>query len=162
MEKSEWFEKIESVIAEQEKLIRKKDYKFFQIDRLLRVAERVDLESDKCTACEALKPEIENISGKVASFVNGRPSERRELEKRFDALMKHLKQGHQIYPVYYFVSLYSFLGILFGSALGWLVGLIIPNLFIFCLLSGFAIGVVVGYIYGNRLDLRARVAKKLI
>lgn len=161
-EKSEWLVGIEEEIAKQEQLIKKKDYKFFQVDRLLRVAERVDHLSADCRDCKSLKAEIEEVSVNVAGFINGKPSQRRQLEKAFDKIMKHLKLNHEIYPVYYFMSLHSFIGVAIGTSLGVLVGLVIPAWMILSSFTGFSIGVIIGYISGNRKDLKARVEKRLV
>ena len=148
-----WSNTIKQNIENQSDDIFKRDYKFFKIDRLEKIAERIDEFSEKCEVCQSLKPELENISEHVAQLINGSPKERSQYEKRNEILVKHLKEAHGLIHREYYASVYSLAGFAGGSVLfGGIAFLIDIRYFIFGLLLGFSIGIISGRIYGRRKD----------
>jgi len=136
----------------------KRDYKFFKIDRLERINERIDVFSDDCDECTNFKPEVENIVSKLPEYINGSPGMRAEYEKRTDSIVKHLKQKHGLVPEQYYVSVYSFIGFLSGALIfGGTAYLIEPGFVKWGLLSGFTLGLIIGRILGHQKDKTKKV-----
>ena len=157
-----WSNTIKQNIENQRESIFKRDYKFFKIDRLEKVAERIDEYSDNCEVCQSFKPEVENISLNVAELINGSPNNRSQYEKRNEVLIKHLKEEHGLVHREYYASVYSFAGFAGGIILfGGIAFLIDIRYFVFSLLLGFTIGIIVGRVLGRKKD-REKERKNLI
>ncbi len=83
-----WSKKIKADIDVQIDNIYKKDYKFYKIDRLERMAERIDKFSDNCSECNDLKTEVEDIVNNLTESLQGSPKRRTEYEKRNEKIVK--------------------------------------------------------------------------
>ena len=148
-----WAKKLNKEIEHKRDAIFKRDYKFFKIDRLERINERIDVFSDDCEKCRNFKPELEDIVNKLPEYINGTPAKRAEYEKRTDKIVKHLKQKHGLVPEQYYSSFYSFVGFLSASVIiGTLAYSIEPGFLKWGLFSGFTIGLILGRIYGHQKD----------
>ena len=148
-----WSKKLNNEIESQKNDIFKRDYKFFKIDRLERINERIDVFSDNCEECKNFKYELEDIVAKLPEYINGSPGKRAEYEKRNDKIVKHLKQKHDLVPEQYYSSLYSFVGFTAGALLlGGIAYLINPGTVKWGLLAGFTAGLIAGRIFGYRKD----------
>lgn len=148
-----WSNIIKQNIEKQSDQIFKRDYKFYKIDRLEKIAERIDEYSDTCEICQSFKPEVENISEHTAELINGSPSERSQYEKRNGVLVKHLKDIHHLVHKEYYASVYSLAGFAGGSVIfGGIAFFIDIKYFIFGLLLGFTIGIIIGRVYGRKKD----------
>ncbi len=159
----DWIKKIENQIEIEKTKIHKRDVKFYQTDQLIRIAKRLNDNEDSCKECKSLKSNIEDISTNLSAYINSIPTGRRELEKKQDEIVKHLKGQHQIYPVYYFVSLYTFLGMAAGTLLGLLISLFFSqDIFIYILIGGWFAGLAAGYFVGNKKDWQVRREHRLL
>jgi len=151
--KTEWFEMIERNIESQKSLIYKKDIKFYQIDKLLKFASKVENFSKKCKECNQMKSEIEYISSNIENLLTKSMKSKKEYESRFDNIANHLKNEHKIYSSTYFSSLYSMYGTVAGLTMGFLFGYLFfkENLYAAVLIF-WAIGIIVGRFFGIRED----------
>ncbi len=148
-----WSKKMNNEIDLKKEEIYKRDYKFFKIDRLERINERIDVFSDNCKKCEEYKAEIEDIISKLPEYINGSPRMRAEYEKRSENIVRHLKTEHGLVPEQYFSSLYSFFGFTAGALiLGAAAYLYNPGFLKWGLITGFTFGLIAGRITGNRKD----------
>ncbi len=148
-----WSKKIKTDIDAQIDDIYKKDYKFYKIDRLERMSERIDEYSDSCSECDAFKTEVEDIVENLTESLKGSPTLRSEYEKRNEKIVKHLKEVHHLSYKEYYASVYSFVGFATGSVvLGGISWLINPTFLTFGLLAGFTIGIIAGRIIGKKKD----------
>lgn len=149
-----WSKKIKVEIDAQIDDIYKRDYKFYKIDRLERIAERIDEFSDDCSECNHLKSEVEDIVTNLSdSLQNGNTELRSEYEKRNEKIVKHLRSVHKLSYKEYYASVYSFIGIVSGTiVLGFIGWLILPQLLVFSLLTGFTIGIIAGRMIGKKKD----------
>lgn len=157
-----WSNSLKKDIEVQKENIFKRDYKFFKIDRLERICERVDDYSDECKDCSDFKSELEVIVQNLAVSINGTPRERSTYEKRNELIVNHLKRVHELIHKDYFSSLYSFIGFSIGLILFGAISLLINSDYItFFLLLGFTVGIISGRIYGRKKD-RLKENKGLI
>ena len=148
-----WSKNLNNEIELKKEEIFKRDYKFFKIDRLERINERIDVFSDNCEICRNFKTESEDIVNRLPEYINGSPGMRAEYEKRTDTIVKHLKQRHGLVPEQYYVSVYSFIGFLSGTLIfGGAAYLIQPGFVKWGLLSGFTFGLLIGRIIGHQKD----------
>ncbi len=148
-----WSKQLNDKIQDQKEAIFKRDYKFFKIDRLERINERIDIFSDNCEQCKNFKPELEDIVNKLPEYINGTPGMRAEYEKRNDKIVKHLKNVHGLVPEQYFSSIYSFIGFISGMILfGMIAYFINPAFLKWGILAGFTLGIITGRIIGTGKD----------
>jgi len=148
-----WSKTIKNKIDDQIDDIYKRDYKFYKIDRLERIAEHIDDFSTECEECKAYKKEIEGITERLSEYLKGIPQLRSEYEKRNEKIVKHLQKKHKLAYKEYYASSYSFLGFVSGSVLfGGIMWFINPNFVFPTILMGFAIGLIVGRIIGKKKD----------
>lgn len=154
-----WSQGIKRTINKQKENIYKRDFKFFKIDRLEKIAERIDEYSDNCEECENLKKEVEHISNKLSEYINGSLQERSEYEKRSEIIVKHLKDKHGLISPGYYSAVYSLAGFSAGiSVFTGIAYLINPVFWKFGLLIGFTLGIIAGRIYGNKKDKQKKNA----
>lgn len=157
-----WSKKIQNEIDAQVDDIYKRDYKFYKIDRLERMAVRIDDFSDTCAECEALKSEVEDITSKLTEYLKGVVQMRSEYEKRNEKIVTHLKKAHKLSYKEYYVSSYSFIGFVIGSVVsGSIMWFINPNFVVPTMLMGFAVGLIIGRILGKIKD-KEKLANDLI
>ena len=159
---SEWLAQIQQTIETEKEKIHKRDLKFFQVDQLFRIAKRLDHFGKDCQECERSKTELESLSSSLSEYINGTSKQKRQLEKQTDTIKKHLKTEHQIYPVYYFVSYYSFLGLALGVVFGLLTGLLFSSYFYQSIVAEIIIGLGTGYFKGTKKDWEVRREKRLL
>ncbi len=144
-----WSRTIEQNIAARKDEIYKKDYKFYKIDRLEKIAVKFDEFSDNCQFCREKKTEIEELSEIFVESINGTSKRRAEFEKRNEQLVTHLKEKHGLVPAMYYSSRYSLLGLIVGTLAGALIGYaVLPGILKFSMLLGFAVGLIIGRIFG--------------
>ena len=147
-----WSREIRKKIEVQLESIYRKDYKFFKIDRLEDMAEHIDIFSEKCPECQYLKAEVEDIAENLSDFMYGSSRKRAEYEKRTEKIFSHLKHKHNLKQRGYYASLYPFYGLLIGSLIGLIFGLLSFRLLRLTLLLGFAGGLIIGRVLGKNKD----------
>ncbi|MCF8370953.1 MAG: hypothetical protein K9H64_04975 [Bacteroidales bacterium] len=159
---SKWVLLIKNNIEKHKETVHKRDVRFFQFDQLVRIAERLDNFEKTCPECSGHKGVLEEISSSLTQYVNTSPSMKREFEKKTDRIKKHLKTAHQIIPVYFFLSLYSFLGLAIGAGVGVIAGLAFYSYFINIIVFSTIVGLTIGYILGSKKDWKVRLDKRLL
>lgn len=136
-----------------------RNYRFLQIRRLAKMAEKVDEYSISCRDCFFFKNDLSQIVSNPENFRDNSTSGNTGYEKSFGLIFRHLKKAHKLYPKSYFASVYSLLGMFFGI----LAGLLIAYMIFFIqeessdilktgVLLGWVIGLVVGQIVGKKRD----------
>lgn len=152
-----WSVGIKRKLDEHRSQIRKSDYKFFNVDRLERVAERLDEFSEECEVCKELKSDVEHLAEHLPDYLDGTLHKRREFEKRNDTPVMHLRKAHQLYPQNYFTSVYALAGLSAGLLAGGGISLLTAYVTAFHgLIFGFVLGLAVGYIAGISKDKKQK------
>jgi hypothetical protein len=148
-----WFQQISEKIDHQsQEHISLKDFRFYQIDKLKRIAKFLEQNSN-CLDCKYAKIELDLIVDDLDRLINKSGVNRSEYENRTEKILTHLKKNHGVYQAFHFsytyAAIYTLIGIVFGLLLSY--GLFFGfNPTIFFLASG--VGMMVGYILGNRKD----------
>ena len=152
-----WSVGIKRRIDTQKDNFYRSDYKFFKVDRLEKMAERIDEFSDDCSQCENFKKETEEIVERLPEYINGSPGKRKEYEKRNDTIVNHLRKDHDLYPHNYFTSVGSLSGIAAGiNVFGGLSMLFFPEILFHALIAGFLLGLFGGYFWGAAADKKQK------
>lgn len=160
-----WLDSINTNIDNQIDLhISVKDYRFYQIEKLKRIAALLDDEKQKnCLDCKHAKIELGKIVDELDRLINKSGVNRSEYEKRVEKIIKHLKDAHQIYQTHHFTYTYSGTHTLAGVILGLTLSYGVfygfnPHIFFACA----GIGMVIGNIRGAKKDKhQARIGRQL-
>lgn len=148
-----WVDKLSKEIDDQIDLcISVRDYRFYQIEKLKRIAKHINNQKN-CLECKSAKKELEDIVHDLDRLINKSGVNRREYEKRVEKLIKHLKEQHNVFQAYHFTYNYSAIFTLGGAGIGFLLSYgvfasFIPS--VFFMLAG--IGMFIGNILGSRKD----------
>jgi hypothetical protein len=142
----------------------RREYKLFNIDRLIRSGKRVDEFSATCKKCTGFKQKLDLISRNLGDYISGTKIPQKELENISSQIFSHLRKDHKIIPRSYFIAVYSFAGMLFGVLAGFIAGLVLkycfspvnPILIKNAILIGWFTGLVIGQIFGNKRDKKVR------
>lgn len=156
---SEWLTGFNDKLKERTEELSGRNYRFFQIKRLARMAEKVDEYSTSCRDCFFFKDDLSGIAANKENFLDNSMSGNNRYENIFGHVFRHLKKEHKLYPKSHFYSVYSLVGMLFGT----LTGLLIAYMILFIqeenngilktgILLGWVIGLVFGQIFGKRRD----------
>ena len=159
MSESLWYKKIDKTIIEETEKLYKNDFKFYQVDSFLKIAKKTDQYAADCKACSGFKEEAEDLAENLFEYLKGDVKSRRNYEKKLDVMNRHLRKEHKIYPKQFFISLYSFLGVVGGLAFGAAVAyLTIPGFLQQSLLFGFVAGLIIGRVWGKMKDKKQEKA----
>ena len=136
-------------------------YNLLKISYLIRLIEDSEKFSSECSECRE--------NGKVlAKMVEEIPhlddiEHRQPYEKQFNEIRKHFHKRHDYIPPYHFISRWSLIGGVFGSALALLISTIAGLKFLYNgLLVGLTLGLLAGYLWGSVKELNYRKMKKII
>ena len=160
-----WLDNINTNIDNQiDNHISVKDYRFYQIEKLKRIAALLDKDKNiNCLDCKHGKIELEKIVDELDRLINKSGVNRREYEKRVEKLIKHLKDEHQIYQAHHFTytysGIYTLVGVVFGLLLSYGIFYAFnPRIFFMCA----GVGMVAGNVLGSKKDKhQARTGKQL-
>ncbi len=148
-----WSDKIaEKVDENANKYLSLRDYRFYQIEKLKRIALLIE-QQNHCSECEKMKQELELIVDEMNRLINESGTDRSEYENRVEALILHLNQAHQVYQMYHFTYRYATYSVLISVAVGVLLSFILfqqlnGTFFMICL----GLGILIGNILGSRKD----------
>ena len=152
MGENNYTDKIDKLIQEQKESISPKDYRFYLVDRFLKIVQHIDSFSGKCMECKHLKPEIEEAAANLAELINGSKTNKLKYEHLNDKILNHLNKVHRLKPKRYFTSLYSVYGIGISAMLGILTSFIGSGSFSRIILFFLLIGLLAGNALGYRKD----------
>ena len=160
-----WLNDINATIDNQIELhISVKDYRFYQIEKLKRIAALLDDDRQKnCLDCKHAKIELERIVDELDRLTNKSGIDRSEYEKRVETLIKHLKEAHQIFQTHHFTytysGIYTLVGVVIGIALSYGIFYSFnPRIFFACA----GIAVIIGNIRGTKKDkFQAKIGRQL-
>lgn len=161
MSEKNWIVKLKENISREKENFSEKDYKYFHIDRLIKVSEHLDKYSSSCRECLKMKEPIFDLSENLSQHINGKVSDRAHFENIFDEAVTHLKRFHNLYPPFYFNYLYTFFGFAAGMLFGSLVYFLLPDnpvpkLILIMALVGMFIGQVIGRKKDNKVRNKGR------
>ncbi|PID88396.1 MAG: hypothetical protein CSB06_00550 [Bacteroidia bacterium] len=158
-----WAKEIQNRIASEKEHIHPRDYKFRKVDLLEKIAFHIDDYSEQCVECQNFKPRLEELTLRLASRINGSPSERTAYEKERDKIVTHLKRAHRLVPREYYASLYAFAGMATGTLLSASIAYFIaPTYLQFAAMTGFTLGLIAGRIIGVRKDKQVVQEKRVL
>ena len=152
---SDFYIQIQQEVNKHKENIHRKDFRFFHIERFLKIAQKSDELSNQCRQCQGCKEEIDSISKNLSEIINDFVL-RKDYDNKMNTWLEHLKKEHFIYPERYFIALYSFFGIGAGFIFGFLVSFLFFNGNLNSILVFVIVGLFIGQFYGGRIDARKK------
>ncbi len=155
-----YYTAIKEKIEKQKHKIPEKEYRFFQFQRIIRIAQIVEDETKNCEYCCKQVKEIYPLLDNMEKLIHN-TSLRKETEKITEQLVKHLRKKHQYYLPYYFTYLYSFLGMTAGVFAGFIA--VYADVFdndVIVMSAAWALGLLSGRIYGSIKDKKQKKTEK--
>jgi hypothetical protein len=157
MKENSWMQKFLSNIHREKQKFSEKDYRFYHIERLIKVARFIDKNSSSCAECRNLKSHVMELSASLGNYVHGGTRDRIYFERIYENAVSHLRRTHRFYPSYYYNYLYTFLGFIIGAGAGVCIYLLFREIFgtrVILILS--LLGLFFGQILGRRKDNQVR------
>lgn len=157
---SQWQKEIVRQIDSLEGVLDPRETKRYRLNLARDVAGRIDEMAATCPECQPLCQELSNLLTELSQAVgaDGRVADkarRKDYQKRFAALMKHLEKAHKLVPPGHYQAIWLAIGPGIGIALGLALDDANPG-------TGIAIGAGVGLAVGSALDARARKEGRVI
>lgn len=142
--------------------IHNRTYTFYQVERLIRMAEKAEEYKPTCHTCSEKLKQCYDIAENLPDYIETNRQQKRKYEQIFDDLSKHLKIEHQHYPHNYFASGYTLIGMVSGLFSGLLFYFGFNTDFISTLIIGISAGLTIGWIAGFRKDNSIRNKGKML
>jgi hypothetical protein len=158
----DWAAQITVQLDEKVKNIGQRDIRFFRVEELKRNIERVGDFSKNCPYCEKEKRNIAEIISEMDVAISVPGKSRREYDRLISRLAGHMQKVHGFFTLFYYTYLVSFLGMVAGLLLGFLLMKLFPAHAFAALSAGFVIGLIVGYFWGVNKDGKIRAQQKLM
>lgn len=146
-EASEWHRGIEANVESLRTRLGASDAREYQMDKLLKIARRVDEFSAACAQCHSFKPEIQGLVAELAATPAILKSQKRSYLGRLGRMVDHLHKTHHLISEGQNLAIWLSI----GTALGMALGGAFQNTFV-----GIPVGAGVGTAIGAALDGRAR------
>jgi len=153
-EPTEWYRNLEISVESLKQRIGAADARDYHLDRLLKIARRVDEFAPACQECQDFKPQIESM---VRELSANAPQILKEQKRAFlghmEAILSHLHKTHGLISEGQNLAIWLSI----GTALGLALGGVFSNPAI-----GIPIGVGLGIAIGAALDAQAKKAGRVL
>lgn len=132
-----------------------KKVKFFRIDRLKKIVDRLAQYSDSCVECTNF---LNNFEQDLMENLKPKDMKRsRTYLKNFNIIVNHLCKKHKLVTPGYHTSTYLPLGMSFGMAIGMSIGISInSNAMSIEMSLGMSLGMSFGVLIGSLMDADAK------
>ena len=149
--RSDWYNRIDKEIGQYQYSLNQKEAKKYKLDRLLRVAGRVDEFSTVCGECQTLRQEITRLVQELNLFVQ-MPSKEgvKSHLKAISSMVAHLKKVHKLVDKGHYMGIGIGIGLAIGSGLGAAFEKAVGHAG-----DGTAVGIALGVAIGRYLDKKA-------
>ena len=155
---SQWYNRIASEISQYTISPGNKEIRKYKLDRLLRIARRVDDFSQTCEECRMHRNEIEGLVQQLDLIVQ-RPDrqQHRKYTKAVFNITEHLKKVHKLVDKGHYVGIGISIGMAVGAGIGAALGAAFDNPGI-----GTGVGIALGAAVGAYLDRKAKEEGRVI
>ncbi len=155
---SQWHKDILREVDSLAGMLDPREAKRYRLGLVRDASGRVDEMAATCPECQLLRRELSNLLAELRPAVQAAgqvPDKafRKDYQKRFAAVMKHLEKTHKLVPPGHYQAIW----LAVGPGIGTAIGLAQDNAGI-----GIAIGTGIGLAVGSALDARARKEGRVI
>jgi len=141
----------------------KKDYGFFNLGFVLKLAKATNVEACQCKRCQANMERLAQYSETYPDLIAMGEGGKAELENGMEEIFGHLKSEHGYSKAGWYKSLYGMYGLAIGIVAGTLAALLASDGYgRMAFMSAAFVPLLAGYIWGSRKDFNAEKDKKII
>lgn len=152
--KNDWYDNIFKQIQELKSTLIEKDYKKFNLNSLLFIAQRVAKFSSGCGQCMLFQGDITQLVKDVVTLSQVDDKDRRKSYfKSINRLIGHLQRQHKLVTEGYYIGICMAV----GSGIGVALGSAMDNIGL-----GIPIGVAIGVAIGAALDAKAKKEDRIL
>ncbi len=147
---AEWYTNYKETLEKSKHEISKADFRFYNISRLLLIAQKTLENRKQCKQCDSHLILLESHAQNLKQYIQTTNKKRKDFDIQLNRIIKHLRKEHGITFAFYYTSLFTFLGLLTGIVTGTIVLLTLSTalkeiFFLIFVVSGLAIGRIFGY-----------------
>jgi hypothetical protein len=155
---SQWYNRIASDISGYQITLGKQGSRRYQLDKLLRIAKRVDDFSGICAECQGYQQEITRMVQELSLIVQMPEKEvTKKHQRSISGFIEHLKKVHRLVDKGHYTGMGVGIGLAVGGGIGAALGAVADNPGI-----GTGIGIALGMAVGAFLDRKAKAEDKVI
>lgn len=144
-----WYRKLELAIHERRDDFTDKQWRKYQVEHLLRVADRVRASSEDCETCQSYQHTLTRLEEEFAALPDSK-AQRQYQSEQLGEMGKHFVKAHGLAPKDYFVRYWLRIGLIAGVVVGLVSTIVVGNLLL--LPGGVVIVGGMGALYGWTLD----------
>lgn len=122
-----WYRKLEDELDEHRDDFDEKQWKKYQLDQLLKVANRVRTLSDGCETCRSYQHLLTRMEEEVQELPDSKAQRQYQREQLYE-MAKHFVAEHRLAPPNFFLRKYLRLGLIIGGVVGFVAMVLVGNL----------------------------------
>ena len=145
-------------LSEKLDRIPRSEVRFYNIERIPLVLKHTLTHSDSCDQCKLNIPRIEKLIGELPESLENFES-RKVFDDEKNSITAHLEKQHKVRLVNYHYSVFTLIGLISGSAIGFVFQIFYQQRIwlIFAML-----GVMIGAVYGKIQEKKFQNEKRLM
>jgi hypothetical protein len=154
-----WYRKLEQAVDEHRESLTEKQWRKYNIDGLLRVANRVRQFSDDCDTCQSYQHALTRLEEEFQELPDSK-AQRQYQADQLQEMATHFVNAHQIAPPGYFLRKWLRRGLIAGAVVGFAALIVVGNLLLLPL--AIIAGAAVTALYGWSEDQKVTREHRLI
>ncbi|MBN1248434.1 MAG: hypothetical protein JXC32_12300 [Anaerolineae bacterium] len=154
-----WYRKLELAINDRQDDFTDKQWRKYQVDHLLKVANRVRETSEDCEVCQSYQHTLTRLEEEFAELP-GSKAQRQYQSQQLREMGQHFVKAHNLAPPGYFLRHWLRTGLIGGVLVGLVAMVVFGNLLL--LPGGVAVVGGAAALYGMTLDQKAEREHRLI
>jgi len=144
-----WYRKLEQAITDRRDSLTDKQWSKYQVDLLLKVANRVRTLSDECEVCRGYQHTLIRLEEEFAELP-GSKAQRQYQAEQLVLMSKHMAVQHQLATPGFYLRKWLRVGLIAGAVVGFVAMLVVGNLLL--LPGGLVAGALLAAAYGAGED----------
>jgi hypothetical protein len=155
-----WYRKLTRDIEQHRADFTDKQLRAYQIDLMLRIAQRVKEASDACETCRNFQRALSRLEEEFSELPDSK-AQRHYQKQQLRLMAEHFVKAHRLAPAQYYIHLYANYGFIVGLLLGIIVGLLMLNNGLYLPLGAVA-GLILGVALGSSVDARVKREQRML
>jgi hypothetical protein len=153
-----WHRKFEQAVVNRRDLFSDKQWTKFDLDYLLKVANRVRELSDSCETCRAYQQTLTRLEEELQELPNSK-AQRQYQAGQLDEIGRHFIAAHKIAPPRFCLKRWLKIGLFAGLGIGFVAMLVVGDLLLFplAIVALTAAGALYGYSEDQKFARTGRV-----
>jgi hypothetical protein len=155
-----WHRKLVQAVNEHRHDFSEKQTRKYQIELMLRIAQRVKDSSDGCEICRSFQHTLTRLEEEFQELPGSKAQRRYQVEQLRE-MAEHFVKAHRLAPSAYYTRQFIRYGLIGGLLIGIVLGFLVLGNGIYLPLAVIA-GLVLGWVSGTAEDARVKNEHRLI